>query len=509
MLENSKKTVLDLSYSKACMDFLESESYCHFELPPYINFDQILTEVDIALKNKNLSDFYSQKPEIVENINHTILHNKDGKYAWRPIQLIHPVLYVSLVHEITKKSNWSTICNRFKKFKKDKITCTSIPVPKSKNKKRTPKQILKWLEQAEQESIKMSLDYDYLLHTDIANCYGSLYTHSVSWAIYGKDRAKENRNKKKLIGNIIDKHLRSMSYGQTNGIPQGSILMDFIAEIVLGYIDYLLIETIQNSIEDYYIIRYRDDYRIFTNSIKDAEEIVKLLSEILIDFGMTLNPQKTKPSAQMIKDSIKPDKLSWIRRKQETKDLQKDLLIIHGFAMDFPGSGSLITVLQKYNKRLKPKKIKKNKKIKNIYQLINIITDIAYHNPRVYAVSTGILSKIISYISTKSEQIEIVEKIKKKFQKIPNTGHLDIWLQRVTIGFEGETEFNEPICKLVKNVNVAHAEPTYTSIWKSDWLKDSLKKKIDPKLIIDHKKLKQVTGRPITRKEVDTFFNYY
>jgi len=55
-----------------------------------------------------------------------------------------------------------------------------------------------------------------------------------------------------------------MTYGQTNGIPQGSVLMDFIAEIVLGYTDLELSHKInQLKIEDYQIIRYRDDYRIF------------------------------------------------------------------------------------------------------------------------------------------------------------------------------------------------------------------------------------------------------
>ena len=37
-----------------------------------------------------------------------------------------------------------------------------------------------------------------------------------------------------------------MRYGQTNGIPQGSVLMDFISEMVLGYIDKLLEEKISN-----------------------------------------------------------------------------------------------------------------------------------------------------------------------------------------------------------------------------------------------------------------------
>ena len=36
-----------------------------------------------------------------------------------------------------------------------------------------------------------------------------------------------------------------MTYGQTNGIPQGSSLMDFIAEIILGYADTQLVKKLK------------------------------------------------------------------------------------------------------------------------------------------------------------------------------------------------------------------------------------------------------------------------
>jgi hypothetical protein len=85
--------------------------------------------------------------------------------------------------------------------------------------------------------------------------------------LYGKEEAKDNRHKSSL-GNDVDKLIRSMRYGQTNGIPQGSVLMDFIAEMVLGYADTLIIEKLK-EIErnkdyeilhkDYEILRYRDD----------------------------------------------------------------------------------------------------------------------------------------------------------------------------------------------------------------------------------------------------------
>ena len=114
---SEKRSILNLSHSEACNFFIKHESYCNFDLPPYILFDPILKTIDSFLKNKKLSEFYTSSGlQNADKINHTILHNKDGKYAWRPIQLIHPALYISLVHSITEVEHWKIICKRFKKF---------------------------------------------------------------------------------------------------------------------------------------------------------------------------------------------------------------------------------------------------------------------------------------------------------------------------------------------------------------------------------------------------------
>ncbi len=480
---------------------MKSESYCDFILPPYISFNKILKTVQSSLNNNQL-DFSKNNPKDRERINHTILHNKDGKYAWRPFQLIHPAIYVSLVNTITEEEKWETICKRFKEFKeKSKIKCTSIPVVPPENKKNTSEQITHWWEEVEQQSIKMSLDYEYLIEIDISNCYGSIYTHSIPWAIHGKSKAKNLRSCKKLIGNIIDKHLQSMSYGQTNGIPQGSALMHFIAEMVLGYIDIEVTERIKkdNNInrDDYNIIRYRDDYRIFTNNPKTGEEIVKFISEILIDFGMSLNPTKTKSASRIIKGSIKSDKLYWMQQENEIKrqrSLQKHLILIHIFSIEFSNSGSLKKALKDFYDKLSDSN--QNKEIQDIDQLISIITDIAYYNPRTYPDSVAIISKLISSIENISNQKEFVEKVHRKFKRLPNTGHLDIWLQRITIGFSENFLFDEPICKLVAKENI--------SIWESNWLK-SYNGTIEDKMIIDEEELNKVRGTPIKREEFSIF----
>ena len=81
--------------------------------------------------------------------------------------------------------------------------------------------------------------------------------------------------------------------------------MDLIAELVLGYADLKIASKIKaHSITDYKIIRYRDDYRIFTNNSRDGEYILKSIAEVMIELGLKLSPAKTGRSDQVILASV-------------------------------------------------------------------------------------------------------------------------------------------------------------------------------------------------------------
>lgn len=129
----------------------------------------------------------------------------------------------------------------------------------------------------------------------------------------GKSKAKLNIGKGGQLGNEIDKFIQGMQYGQTNGIPQGSALFDFIAEIVLGYADKILSLKLRRiGIEKYRILRYKDDYKIFSNSKQEVERISFLLHEVLAGLNLQLNIKKTHLTEDIISDSIKPDKLYYL-----------------------------------------------------------------------------------------------------------------------------------------------------------------------------------------------------
>ncbi len=98
-----------------------------------------------------------------------------------------------------------------------------MPVVSLSEQKDKAEQVSHWWHSVEQRSIELSLEYDYLIETDITDCYGAIYTHSIAWALHTKTTAKQKRTDKSLLGNIIDAHIQDMRHGQTNGIPQGQV----------------------------------------------------------------------------------------------------------------------------------------------------------------------------------------------------------------------------------------------------------------------------------------------
>jgi len=472
------KNILDLNCTEAEVFFLKHESYFNADLPPYFNFGKVLSAVSNELEGKSLKSLRKKNPGDFEGVNHVIIANKNGKLSWRPFQLIHPVLYVDLVKEITKQENWDKLKSRFEQMHGcDDIECLSMPLQASENKKDRAVQVSQWWQEVELRSVEYSLDYEYLYETDIADCYGSLYTHSIAWAVDGKAVAKKERYNNNL-GNYIDKAIQNMQHGQTNGIPQGSVLMDFIAELVLGYVDLKVAEKIICSdIDNFKILRYRDDYRIFVNSSEEGETVLKLLSEVLTDLGLRLNSNKTRFSSDIVGASIKEDKKAWIVSKGFHRNLFKHAILIKQHADLFPNSGSLTVALSEFHKRtLKLAELDVTSKA-----IISVIVDIAYKNPRAYPACFAILSKFISLLDDCSQNT-LIRKIQNKFTKLNNVGYMEVWFQRAIKNKLNEVDLNEPLCKLVKGEQV--------NIWESAWISSrNLKNLVESSDIIDKGKL--------------------
>lgn len=128
----------------------------------------------------------------------------------------------------------------------------------------------------------------YILQTDIARFFPSIYTHSIPWAFHGKSTAKANHSFA-LFGNEIDMHFRSLQDKQTIGIPIGQDISRVIAEVILSRVEE------QINIKRWPVgLRCIDDYEVgFINST-EANEFLHKLQHALSEFELGLNPLKTK-----------------------------------------------------------------------------------------------------------------------------------------------------------------------------------------------------------------------
>lgn len=480
------KSILDLSTEELKQYFFKNSSYINFDIPIYFDFSELFEKLMNEIWNKQVSSLRSSSTKVrdCEWVNYIFLNNKSWKYEWRPFQIIHPLLYVELVFLISKNENWCLLKDRFKEFKNNWfIDCLSLPVISESDNSDRAEQVLNWWEKIEQESLILSLDYDYIFHTDISDCYPSIYSHSISWALHWKEvmKKKENRwHNYSFLWNCIDSLLQDMSFWQTNGIPQWSSIMDFLAEIVLGYADILLkdefIRQWLNS-ESFKILRYRDDYRIFTNDISLGEKILKILTEVLSGLWLKLSKWKTKYSNDVVKYSMKEDKYYWLTNSKYNKSLDKQLLIIKDYSEKYNNSWTLLRILQEFNSKLSEKKL--NDSHVNYKVFIWILISIMSNNPRSYPIITAIISKIIK---VNDWWAELILKILKKFEKIPNTWHLEIRLQRITLKLDWDfNNYNSILCKKVFDNNI--------ELWNSKWIWNKKINQIlkDTKIISDDK----------------------
>jgi len=495
------KELISLTNNEARNFFLKGSSYFSSNLPEYISFEPVLTEAASQLNGICYPDYrkpHGLTPGNCSNVNYLILTNKDGKYDWRPLELIHPVIYVSLVNLLCEPENWEKVLNRWSDFQGNHVDCCSgIVIPEGDEKTKAA-QVKKWWDRVEQQSLRYSLEFSHVLHTDITNCYGSLYTHSIAWAIHGYIEAKENRTDCKYLGNHLDKLIGAGRAGQTNGIAQGSVLMDFIAEIVLGYVDEQINMELAGK-NGFKILRYRDDYRIFADSDDACEKVLQIISKELLKVGMKLGSAKTNLCRNVVEGSIKPDKLAGLDLHDmgtlQAKTIQKQLLMLHSFGQRFPNSGALKKLVSEYQfiifNQLK-------KRPKDLDVLVAIATDVGFTSPSTFPGISAILSKLISLAPAKNKP-QLWEKVRNKMARVPNNGYLEIWLQRIILPKNIGLTFSsdETICKIVDRKPV--------DLWNNNWIKEAsdIKNSVDSsKLLIEDPREKDEVVKP---SEIELF----
>lgn len=141
--------------------------------------------------------------------------------------------------------------------------------------------------------------YDKMFKFDIAKCFDSIYTHSISWAIYNKEIVKDNLDfSKKTFPGQFDNFMQSANYGETNGIIIGPEFSRIFAELILQQID----KSVENDLRkedklyyktDYEVYRYVDDFFVFYNKDSDKDKILSRFKLNLKEYKMSISESKT------------------------------------------------------------------------------------------------------------------------------------------------------------------------------------------------------------------------
>ena len=131
----------------------------------------------------------------------------------------------------------------------------------------------------------------YLVKADISNCFPSVYSHALDWALRGKAAAKEwiavRSNKRgKSWEAKLDELSRNIANRETKGLLIGPAVSNLLSELILQRID--------EKLAGYDYVRYIDDYSVYFETRREAEDFLVQLQRELAHFRLDLNTRKTR-----------------------------------------------------------------------------------------------------------------------------------------------------------------------------------------------------------------------
>lgn len=130
-----------------------------------------------------------------------------------------------------------------------------------------------------------------VIEIDLANFYPTIYTHSIDWAERGKNHAKAFRknNNPGQIAIELDNLVQNCQFGETHGLPTGTLMARIVAEYYMSFFDSRLRTAGFDS-----FTRYVDDFKFSYISESDREDFMREFIKICSELGLHLNESKTK-----------------------------------------------------------------------------------------------------------------------------------------------------------------------------------------------------------------------
>lgn len=197
----------------------------------------------------------------------------------------------------------------------------------------------------------------FTLQADITECYGSIYTHAIEWALHSKVAAKAalRSSQPASLGKRLDEAVRRGQDGQTKGIPIGPDTSLLLAELILCEADAAIqaaVPAVRN-----YCTRFMDDLEFCSPTRAEAEEVLLAWDRALNSYDLALNPIKTV----IVEGPIAPDKpwrapiLKFALRYETDAKLANDLRSLFSLAFDLHGRYPRDAVLSYTIQRIRPR----------------------------------------------------------------------------------------------------------------------------------------------------------
>ena len=285
----------------------------------------------------------------------------------RILSIPHPVSYVN--HCECLSENWYKLQLYFEKETQNQLFKVSrVHIRKMKDKKSLFEMNYKNGSKDGYPDLDISIGNKYVVKADIANCFPSIYSHAIPWALVGIQESKNNQRDQSKWYNEIDFRTHALKDNETHGILIGPHASNLISEIILTKIDNELCR------EGFRYTRTVDDYTCFVDTQQNAEQFLIKLSSFLKTYGLLINHKKT----EIIKLPVASTE-PWIVKLNSIPFPDRigirELKIYLNTAIDLSGQAENIAVLNYAIKALANKELSQNAisyYLKTIHHLVII-----------------------------------------------------------------------------------------------------------------------------------------
>lgn len=128
----------------------------------------------------------------------------------------------------------------------------------------------------------------FVVEADVAQCYPSIYSHSIAWATVGIDVAKRSVGKKfrEEWFNQLDNRVMMQKRNETSGVLIGPGTSNIVVELILARVD----EELRKA--GYVFERYIDDYSAYVADLETAAAFRRSIRAELAKYKLALNESK-------------------------------------------------------------------------------------------------------------------------------------------------------------------------------------------------------------------------